>query len=115
MRLPPWLINGGPLTGCLVIGGFFVLSTAGIFVVAGLDALGERLFPQLFAPAEPPGTPIDPAGITVGLGVWVEWNGRWFESTVREVSPDHLEILVHYEGYADSADERVPPTRVRRR
>jgi hypothetical protein len=104
----------GPLEGCLLVAGFGVLSTVGILGIAFLDRVTYEWFPEL-ATVAAPGAPIAASDIQVGMPVWVEWHETWYESVVREIAPDRGEILIHYEGFADQADERVAPSRVRRR
>lgn len=48
---------------------------------------------------------------TEGAEVYVEWQGRWWRATVRQVvSPGRW--LIHYDGWASSWDEAVGPERI---
>jgi hypothetical protein len=51
------------------------------------------------------------APFQVGAKVYVEWQGRWWRASVREiVAPGRW--LVHYDGWARSWDETVGPERI---
>ena len=51
------------------------------------------------------------SSFSAGAAVYVEWQGRWWRATVKEVvAPGRW--LVHYDGWARSWDEAVGPERI---
>ena len=58
------------------------------------------------------GTPIDATtALTVGQAILVEWNSRWYPSTVVALNPNGT-VRIHYVGWADSWDEDAVRTRI---
>ena len=51
------------------------------------------------------------ATFTQGDAVLVEWNGKWYRSTVLRSNGDTIRI--HYTGWEDKWDEDVPRSRIR--
>lgn len=47
----------------------------------------------------------------VGQAIEVDWNGQWYESTIR--SQDGERYLIHYDGWSDPWDESVRADRMR--
>jgi hypothetical protein len=58
--------------------------------------------------------PVATTGFKVGDKVQVEWHGSWYKATVIGV-PGKDSWRIHYDGYGDSYDENVGPSRIKAR
>lgn len=64
------------------------------------------------APGTVPGTAIDARTVlTPNQALMVEWNGRWYPSTVVRLNPDGT-VRIHYVGWSDSFDEDAARARI---
>jgi len=89
------------------------LKVGPVAAVAGAPSAPPPPPPPTPAPAAAGGTPATAAtAFTVGQAISVEWNGRWYPSTVVAVQPDGT-VRIHYVGWADSWDENVARSRIK--
>lgn len=49
--------------------------------------------------------------LEVGSGVQVEWHGSWYPAHILKTQGDRY--YIHYDGYSDSWNEWVGPSRIR--
>jgi len=69
---------------------------------------------------EAPAPPVAPSGLPVdsetplapGANVLAEWGGGWWRASVVAVEPEG-DVLIHYVGWGDQWNERVPRSRLR--